>query len=74
MHGRFSGPLGSIDSNEAERRPWRYWCWFRRIDELCWLLPRVCSSNVLHEANRVVDMLAKGGVEPASWFWRVLPI
>ncbi|KAK8598645.1 hypothetical protein V6N13_094609 [Hibiscus sabdariffa] len=34
-----------------ERRPWRYWEWFQRIDELCLLLPGVCfwrSTNALH--------------------------
>ncbi|KAL4341172.1 hypothetical protein GQ457_08G019150 [Hibiscus cannabinus] len=47
-----------------ESRPWR---WFHFIDEACMSLPNVCFHNVIREANGIVDVLAKNGVDRRSW-------
>ncbi|KAL4347580.1 hypothetical protein GQ457_17G012210 [Hibiscus cannabinus] len=52
---------------KRENRPWRFWRWFRLIDEACLSSSNVCFLNVFREANGMVDVLAKSDVDHRSW-------
>ncbi|KAL4347363.1 hypothetical protein GQ457_17G015170 [Hibiscus cannabinus] len=45
----------------SSRHPWKFWGWFRKIDEVILKLLAVCFHNRLHETNSMVDGLARGG-------------
>ncbi|KAL4346599.1 hypothetical protein GQ457_17G012270 [Hibiscus cannabinus] len=52
---------------KRENRPWRFWRWFRLIDEACLSLSNLFFHNVFREVNGMVNVLAKSDVDRRSW-------
>ncbi|KAL4354036.1 hypothetical protein GQ457_06G009740 [Hibiscus cannabinus] len=53
-------------ATSCSRRPWKLWEIFSDFDMVCLLVDDVCFVHVFHEANEMVDELAKEGVDRIS--------